>query len=105
MIMKIEQVYLLSDSVRALSGAVGGADKSQRQGGHGLADRLQAGPGGNDPDDGLVQPGRARRIESPPGRPASGERRIRTAPRLTCSAGSPAPPLRPRPGAAGSRRV
>ena len=31
-----------------------GPDERRRQRGHGLADRLQAGPGGNDPDDGLV---------------------------------------------------
>ena len=32
----------------------GGPDERRRQRGHGLADRLQAGPGGDDPDDGLV---------------------------------------------------
>ena len=40
------------------------ADEQRRQGGHGRAGRLYAGPGGNNPDDGLVQPG------TQPGEPA-----------------------------------
>ena len=34
--------------------AVGGEDESRRQCGHGHVDLLQAGPGGDDPDDGLA---------------------------------------------------
>ena len=36
------------------AGLPGGPDERRRQRGHGLADRLRAGPGGDDPDDGLV---------------------------------------------------
>ena len=39
------------------SAPLGCPDNRRRQGGHGRRDRLQAGPGGDDADDGFIQPG------------------------------------------------